>query len=273
VLGNGDYRRANSKFISFDDIRNGEFQLDTFDQKEKSPLSGTLDRKLTRAEKTKRIAVLAMLSAFAIIVATVVRVPVFPAAPFLNIDPKDVFIVIGGFIYGPLAAMMMAPVVALIEMPISGTGPYGAIMNALSSCTFACTAAFIYKRRRTILGAGLGLAAGILVTVPVMLLWNYLIVPLYMFPPGEVAAGRVMIAGMLLPIFLPFNLIKYGLSAAITMILYKPIRIALSKSRLLEITESNQAGSSRKINPGVMIISLFLIITLVMLILSIRGLI
>ena len=250
--------------------------MQTNDQKEKSPGNGAgLENpsKSTKSEKTKKIAVLAMLSAIAVVVAIVVRVPVFPAAPFLNIDPKDVVIVIGGFLYGPFAAMAMAVVVAFIEMPISGTGIYGVIMNVLSSCVFACTASFIYKKWRTISGASVGLAVGVLITVPVMLLWNYLIVPIYMFPPDEVAAGRAMITGMLVPIFLPFNLLKYGLSAAITMLLYKPIRIALDKSGLLTISDEAKAGSSRRVSLGVLIISLFIVITCILFILSYQGVI
>ena len=225
-----------------------------------------------RSEKTKKLAVLAMLSALAIIVATVIRIPVFPAAPFLNIDPKDVIIAIGGFLYGPIAAAATSIVVALVEMPISGTGPYGAIMNALSSCTFACTAAFVYMKRRTLAGAAVGLIFGVVITVPVMLLWNYLIVPLYMFPPGQAAAGREFVSGMLVSVFLPFNLLKYGLCAAVTMLLYKPIRIALDKSRLLPASIDG-AKASQKINIGVLVMSLFVILTCVLLILSYRGII
>ena len=45
---------------------------------------------------------------------------------------------------------------------------------------------------------------------------------------------RDIIAGMLIPVFLPFNLIKGGLNAAITMLLYKPVITALRRSNLIE---------------------------------------
>jgi hypothetical protein len=93
----------------------------------------------------------------------------------------------------------------------------------------------------------------------------------YIFAPIFMGISHEAVAELLLPGFLPFNLIKYGMNAAITMILYKPVRIALNKSRLLEIPDTNESGSSRKINPGVMIVSLFLIITFIMLILLFRG--
>ena len=217
-----------------------------------------------RSERTRKLVTLAMLSALAYILMVLIKIPV---VLFLSYEPKDVIIVIGGFLYGPLSAMVMSVVVALVEMvTVSTTGIYGAIMNALSSCTFACTAAFIYKKWRTLPGAATGLAGGIIITVPVMLLWNYLMVPIYMGAPREV------VATMLVPTFLPFNLIKYGLSSAITMLLYKPIRIGLSKSNLLPVTKAPGAKTA-KVNIGVIIISAFIIITCVLLILSWQGVI
>ena len=51
--------------------------------------------------------------------------------------------------------------------------------------------------------------------VSAMLLWNYLITPLYMGYPREA------VAELLLPAFLPFNLLKSGLNSGITFLLYK----------------------------------------------------
>ena len=61
-----------------------------------------------------------------------------------------------------------------------------------------------------------------------MMLWNYLVAPLYMGMPRE------DIAALLLPAFLPFNLIKGGLNAAITMLLYKPVFLPLQRRHLTE---------------------------------------
>ena len=60
--------------------------------------------------------------------------------------------------------------------------------------------------------------------VLVMLLWNYLLAPIYM------GCSREDIVELLLPAFLPFNLIKGGLNAAFTLLLYKPITQALRRS-------------------------------------------
>ena len=146
---------------------------------------------------------------------------------FLQMDLKDTIICIGGFLYGPLSAAIISIVVAVVEMfTYSDTGPIGCLMNVISTAAFCCTASFIYKRVHTKRGAVLGLSLAVVVLVVVMLLWNYLITPIYQKVPREV------VVGMLPTVFLPFNLVKGGLNMAITLLLYKPVVTALRKARL-----------------------------------------
>ena len=173
----------------------------------------------------KNLAVLAILTALAYVATLLIRIPLFPAAPFLTYDPKDVFIIIGGFLYGPLAVIPMSAAVSIFEMPLSGTGPVGLLMNILSTCSFAAAAAFVYAKKRTIGGAVAGLALGVALMIAVMLLWNYIVTPVYMKVPREI------VAGMLLPVFLPFNLIKGIYNAALTMLVYKRVSVIIRKLR------------------------------------------
>ena len=152
-----------------------------------------------------------------------------PVVLFLKYEPKDVIITIAGFIYGPVSSMIISIVVGLVEMvTVSDTGPIGMIMNVISSCAFCCSAAFVYKKRHTLSGAIIGLVTGSLVMTVLMLLWNYLITPLYMGYPREA------VAGMLVPVFLPFNLIKSALNAGITLLLYKPVVGLLRRTGMVE---------------------------------------
>ncbi len=213
--------------------------------------------------KTKKLTAIGMLCALAYIVVVVGRFPI-GFVDFLKYDPKDIVIVIGGFIYGPLASFAISAVVSIVEMfTISDTGVIGMIMNIISTCSFACTAAFLYKKRHDMTGAVLGLVAGCALMAVAMVLWNYLITPLYMGYPREA------VAEMLLPVFLPFNLIKGSLNAGITVLLYKPVVTALRRAHLIE------AGSSKKakVNVGVILVALFVIVTCVLMILSKMGII
>ncbi|MDE6664545.1 MAG: ECF transporter S component [Lachnospiraceae bacterium] len=207
--------------------------------------------------KTKKLTTIAMLCALAYVAVLFGRIPL---VLFLKYDPKDVIIAIGGLIFGPLTALVITVIVSVVQMfTISGTGILGCTMNIISSCSFACTAAFIYKKKHKLSGAMLGLFGSLACQATVMMVWNYLITPIYMGYPRDV------IAGMLIPVFLPFNLIKGGLNAAITMLLYKPVITALRRSNLIE---AKPASEKMKINIGVVLLALSIIITCVLLILS-----
>lgn len=171
--------------------------------------------------KTKKVTTIGMLCAFAYIMTLVARIPI---VLFLKYDPKDIVIAIGGFIFGPMVSFYISLVVSIVQMfTTSGTGIWGCVMNTISSCAFACSAAFIYKRKHTLAGAVTGLCCGWGCMVAVMLLWNYLIAPIYM------GCSREEIVGLLFTAFLPFNLIKGGLNTAFTMLLYKPVITVLRR--------------------------------------------
>lgn len=216
------------------------------------------------ATNTKTITTLAMLSAIAFVVMLVSKL--LPSVNgFLDFDFKDVVICIGGFVFGPMAAASMAIVVAFVEMiTVSHTGIIGFIMNALATCAFCCTATFLYKKRHTMAGAILGLAAGVVVLTAAMLLWNYFLTPIYQACPAAVAE-------MLVPIFLPFNLVKGGMNMAATLLLYKPVVTALRRSGLVAPSTSEQP--SRRSSAGFLLFSLVLLATFVLLALVLWGVI
>lgn len=217
----------------------------------------------------KTITVTAMLCAIAFAAKLISNMIPIMVAGFLEFDLKDVVIAIAGFVCGPLSAAAISVIVSLIEMvTISGTGPIGFVMNALSSCSFACVAAVIYKKKRTMRGAVLALASGTAVMTAVMLLWNYLVTPLYM------GVARAQVAAMLAGVFLPFNLVKGGMNAALTMLLYKPVVTALRRADLAPVRvpdNAQETGRTHKINPGVMLVSLVLLITFILLALVLAG--
>jgi riboflavin transporter FmnP len=216
--------------------------------------------------QTKKLTTLAILSAIAYLAMFLAKLlfpPIIPLLPFLTYDPKDIFIVFGGFIYGPLAAVIMSVIISFIEMiTISTTGPIGLLMNIISTCAFAGTAAFIYKKKHSLMGAVIGLIAGWLAATAVMLLWNYFITPIYMGVPREA------VAELLVPGFLPFNLLKYGLNAEFAMLFYKLLR----RANILPAAEKIDATKG-KINIGTVLVSVCVIITCILIILVFQGVI
>ena len=212
---------------------------------------------------TKKLVTIGMLCAIAFVVVAFIRIPV---VMFLKYEPKDVIITIGGFMLGPVASFAISVVVSLLEMvTISDTGIIGCVMNLISSCGFCCTAAYIYKKRHSMSGAVIGLIAGGVIMTVLMLLWNYLITPIYMGYPREA------VAAMLPTMFLPFNLLKSALNAGITLLIYKPVVGALRRARLIE-TSSASAGP-RRFSVGMLLIALLLVATGVLMALVLSGVI
>ena len=108
--------------------------------------------KRTRFNTEKYIGI-AIFSALAFVVALVCNV-IPPIAGFLSLDVKDAVIAIASFIYGPIAAVAISFIAALIELiTFSTTGWYGFVMNFASSAVFSLTASLIYSRHRNINGA------------------------------------------------------------------------------------------------------------------------
>ena len=207
----------------------------------------------------KKLVTLGMLAAVAYLLVVAVRIPV---VLFLKYEPKDVAVTVAGFLFDPLSAFLVSLVVSLVEMvTISDTGLIGAVMNLLSTCSFACTAALIYKRKRSLSGAIGGLCAGSVVMVAVMLLWNWLLTPLYMGYP------RAAVEALLLPTFLPFNVLKAALNSLLTMALYKPLVTGLRKVGLLE----NRPEATRGSKLGMYLFMGVLLITGVLLLLALKG--
>lgn len=216
------------------------------------------------SNKTHQIAITGVLCAVSFI--AVLLSQVIPAVEgFLSYDPKDAIIVIAGFIYGPITSVVISLIVSFIEMiTISGTGIYGFLMNVVSTCAFACPAALIYHRARRMRWAIVGLGVGMVSMTAVMLLWNYIITPLYM------GVDRAVVVAMLPTVFLPFNLIKSGINAGLTMVLYKPIVGTLRRAKLLPEADAEHKGH---FNLGFTLFSLAVLATFILLFLSFTGVI
>ncbi len=184
---------------------------------------------------------------------------------FLSYDPKDAIVVIAGFILGPMSSVFISVIVSFIEMiTVSTTGPYGFLMNVVSTCAFAVPAAWMYRKYHTHRGAIVGLAIGTVFMVICMVIWNYIVTPFYM------GVLREQVAAMLVPVFMPFNLVKGGINAGLTLLIYAPIVSALRKAKLIEPSKS---GSKKRFSAGYTLFAAMVLVTFVLLFLVIAGII
>lgn len=152
---------------------------------------------------------------------------------FLTFDVKDAIIAIASMIFGPISGVVISLLTSLIEMiGLSETGPLGFLMNFVGTAVFAAVGSIIYtyvpRLKKTLAGAIVGLTASAVIMTAVMILMNLWITPIYRNVPVDV------VKDMLLPVLLPFNLIKGILNAAVVLVLYKPLSVALKRSRFVD---------------------------------------
>ncbi|AZR72720.1 ECF transporter S component [Anoxybacter fermentans] len=168
---------------------------------------------------TNKMAKMAILSAFSIILVTLIHFPIIPSAPFLEYDPADVPILIGTFMYGPLAGLMITIVVSFIQAVTvsAGSGWVGFVMHVIATGTLVLVAGSIYKKKHTFVGAIIALVAGSLSMTLIMIPANLFFTVKFWGIPYEV------VKGMLLPAIIPFNLIKSFANSVITVLIYKSI--------------------------------------------------
>lgn len=174
--------------------------------------------------KSIKITNVSMLIALSIIAGYFIHFPILPQAPFLLYDPGNIFLLIGAFKLGPKIGALMCFLTAILFALITGQGgPYGALMNFLATGALVFVSAQIYLLNHTKKGAILGMTLGTLAMTLIMIPANLIITPLYL------GVEREVVEKMLIPVIIPFNLLKGIISGFLTFILYKRLYPLLIK--------------------------------------------
>lgn len=184
----------------------------------------------TQARRARRklfsasgIAKLAMLSALAFAVSYL-EFPIFPAAPFLQMDFSLVFVLLGGFLYGPAAAIVISGIKECLRLFTSGTAGVGELANFIVTVSFVVVPTLVYRFKKGLPVVIITLAVGCFLEIGVSLLTNrYINFPLFM---GEGAAAQFELLWWYV---LLFNLIKSVAVSLVTVLLYKRISWLFNK--------------------------------------------
>lgn len=195
--------------------------------------------KQKNAFSTKNLVLISLFCAIAYITVLLFRIPV---VSILKYEPKNVIITLAGLIIGPISTVFISLIVSFIEMvTISDNGIYGMFMNVVATLSFTLPVAIIYKYRKSISSAVIGLSIGTVLMTLMMLLWNYIVSPYYFKTP------RSVVVDMLIPVFLPFNILKGVLNSTLVFLVYKPVISALRSSNLIPQGNENLNISKKQI--------------------------
>lgn len=190
--------------------------------------------------RTKEITSISLMGALSFVLM-LFKFPLPFMPPFMDFDFAGVVEIMGGLMFGPLAAIYIIIVKILLKLVIMGTSSAGTgeIQNVLLSCAYVLPAVLIYMRNKTKKTAKIGMAAGTVAATIVAVLTNlFLIIPFYATLFGMTMDDIVAMctavnpamkntATMVVLGIVPFNIIKYGVSSLVALVLYKHLSRAL----------------------------------------------
>lgn len=162
---------------------------------------------------TRELVTIAIFAAMTMVLSFI-QIPLFPPAPWLMYDPSGVIPLITALLFGPAAGVTVGIVGWLPRLFFD---PLGTLITVVVIAAMSFITGTVYRIRKTFAGAMVGMGLGAVVFLILAILLNLLITPLY----AHVSIPEV--AAMIVPILLPFNLIKAILNAVITALLYKPV--------------------------------------------------
>ena len=175
-----------------------------------------------------------MLTALAVVLMLVVRFPLLPTAKFLEYDMGDVPVIIATLMFGiPTGVVMLAAEALVQSLTVSAASSWeGFVMHFISSSLFLIITYVFYSAGRKkekikfFLIAGLTVSAAAMAALMIPL--NLIFTPMYLGVPVQ------SVKEMLLPVIVPFNLIKGAINAAAVTIIFLPLNKILKKTHLAD---------------------------------------
>lgn len=150
-----------------------------------------------------------------------IQIPIFPPAPWLQYDPSGIVTLSVALMFGPGAGLVVQVVSWLPKLIMS---PLGTLLTLVAMAGMVLVVGLIYRKAHSLLGAVVSLVTGAVVFIVLALAMNFVITPIY--TPGVTVEA---VAAMVLPIILPFNLIKCVINVAATLLIYKPVSNLIKK--------------------------------------------
>ncbi len=189
------------------------------------------------SEKTKvnKTVIMAMLSAISVILMYFDFPIPFIAPGFYKIDFSEIPVLIGSFMLGPCAGVIIEAVKVILHFCMKGTTTafVGDFANFILGCMYVVPAAIIYHTKKTRKMAMISLiAGGVILVIAGMLLNAWYLLPkyseLYGIPLDVLIAMGTKVNASITDVFsfvalavAPFNIIKALIDGIVTVILYK----------------------------------------------------
>lgn len=174
----------------------------------------------------RKIATLGIFAALSFAVSFL-EFPIFPAASFLELDFSNVFVMLIGFAFGPVEAVIVLVVKELLHIPVGTTGGVGELANICMGFAYIIIPSTVYYFKKGLKVVIPTLIAGVVLQTAAALICNrFITFPLYM---GESAKDAF---ASLYYYIIFFNIIKGVAVSAVCVILYKYLSKTLKKLKI-----------------------------------------
>lgn len=192
-----------------------------------------------QSEKLRNTVMIAALGAMAAIIMYFEFPLPFIAPSFYELDLSEIPVLVGTFMMGPAAGVLIELVKVLIKLVIKGTttGYVGDFANFCIGCALVVPAGMIYKHKKTKKNAMAAMAVGtIVMAVAAVFLNVYVMLPFFshMMPIEQIIAMGAEINPAISNIWTfaiiavaPFNLVKGVIVSIVTLLIYKRISVLL----------------------------------------------
>jgi len=159
------------------------------------------------------------LTAFGVVLELLLAFPIMAAAPYLLYAPGDIPLLLVGYAFGPLWGIVSVGIKAVLYSLIRGQGGlWGTLMHFIASSAYVVVFCLLARKKKQVAWLIIALVAGTLARALVMVPANLIVTPIYAKVPVEV------VKGLLLPVFVPFNLIHSGINSFLFFGLFSYIK-------------------------------------------------
>lgn len=172
-------------------------------------------QKNTNIWSTKQLVTMALMCAIGVILSFI-EFPLLPGVSWLKFDASNMPAMVVGFGFGPGAGVAVGIVIAIIHGLLLADFT-GVLMNILTVTCFVLPAALLYRWKRTYPIAIFGLVLSIIAAMIGGIVGNLIVTPMYLGVPFDA------VVALIIPVLVPFNLVKGLINSVLTLIIYKSI--------------------------------------------------
>ena len=192
----------------------------------------------------RNLTIMAMMGALAAVLMIFEFPLPFIAPPFYKLDVSEIPVLIGAFMMGPVAGVIIEMVKILLNLIMDGTTTafVGEFANFTIGCALVVPASIIYRRHKCKKTAIIGMITGsIFMAIAGIFINAYVMLPFfstaYGMPMEQIigmgAAINPAVSNVLTFCLLtvaPFNVLKGVIVSVVTIVIYKKISILLKGS-------------------------------------------